>query len=461
MKHKKVLAAIVVVVLMFLWTATYGHEAFTSPTGLMKYDKEKTFNGYTLLAPYGSKNIYIIDNEGNIINTWETQYTPGAHTVLLENGNLLTACVLPDPPIYFGGSGGLLREITWDNKVVWEYRLHNPKEVQHHTFDRMPNGNTLILYWEEKSWDDAIAKGRDPKKAFPKGIVSQYDPRKEKQPIMGIWPDAVREVDKDGKTVWEWHLWDHVGKDPDKVDLNQTLPESFGSIYYGPDWSHFNSVQYLPETDQIILNSRNFGEFYIIDKKTGKIVYRWGNPSMYGAGRAPSGYMDDGDQILFGPHHVWKQPNGNITIFDNGTLRPSGNYSKVIEMDPKTNKIVWQFAPSFSWTWPGSFYAAFQGGAQKLPNGNFFVTSTMNAHLFEVTPDKKVVWEFINPIGAAGATCSFNDPPLALTVHKAFKYGADYPAFKGKDMTPKGKLAAKCPDFKKFMDDSVAADAKK
>ena len=451
-----------VVVALFAWTAAvHGNEAFTSPTGLLKYDKEKTFNGYVLLAPYLGKDIYLIDNDANIVHKWETPYTPGAHAVLLENGNVLTAGVLPNPPIYFGGTGGLIRELTWDNQVVWEYKLDTPTEIQHHTFDRMPNGNTLILYWEQKSWDDAIAKGRDPKKAFPTGVISQYDTRTEKQPIMGIWPDAVREVDKSGKTVWEWHVWDHLGMGPDKINLNYTLPPSFGSIYAGPDFSHFNTVQYLPETDQVLLNSRNFGEFFIIDHKTGNIVYRWGNPSTYGAGRAPGGYMDDGDQILFGAHHANKQPNGNITIFDNGTLRPSGNYSRILEMDPKTGKIVWQFGPSLGWTIPNSFYASFQGGVQKLPNGNYFVTSTMNGHLFEVTGDKKVVWEFLNPVGPAGAICVANDPPSALSVHKAFKYGVDYPAFKGKDLTPKGKLSAKCPDLKKFMDDSVAAGMKK
>ena len=36
--------------------------------------------------------------------------------------------------------------------------------------------------------------------------------------------------------------------------------------------------------------------------------------------------------------------------------------------------------------------------AELLPNGNWFITSTNNGHLFEVTPDKQVVWEYNNPI---------------------------------------------------------------
>jgi hypothetical protein len=459
MKHKKAAFVIPVLALLFFCSIVFANESFVGPTGLLRYDKAKTQPGYVLLAPFSTTNIYLIDNDANIINKWETPYKPGAHAILLENGNLLTAAVVPEPPpMYFGGTGGLIRELTWDNKVVWEYRLATPTEIQHHTFDRMPNGNTLILYWEQKSWDEAIKKGRDPKTTYPKGVISPYDPRKEKTPAMGIWPDAVREVDKNGKTVWEWHAWDHVGMGPDKIDPNQTLPEKFGLIYSGPDWTHFNTVQYLPDTDQIILNSRNFGEFYIIDHKTGKIVYRWGNPSMYGAGKPVVGYDDDGDQILFGPHHANKIANGNVTIFDNGTVRPSGNYSRIIEMDPKTNKIVWEFGSGGHTT--VLFHSAYQGGVQKMPNGNYFVTSTAQGHLFEVTPDKKVVWDFVNPDTPKGIACALENPPMGNAVHKAFKYSPDYPAFKGKDMTPKGKLSPKCPDAMKFIDDSLAASPK-
>jgi hypothetical protein len=459
---KKVLSLLVVVCFVAIsFGIASAYELFEGPTGVTKYDKEKTYNGYVLLAPYLCKNIYLIDREGNIVHQWNTPYTPGLHAELLPNGNLLVAADITSANpgarkvVYFGGPGGLMRELSWDNKVVWEYTANSPKGVQHHTFDRMPNGNTLVLLWEYKTWKEAIAKGRNPKTTYPDGVVSRYDPKRQK--IMGIWPDAVQEVDKNGKVVWEWHVWDHIGKGYNKIDINYTLPEAFGLVYSGPDWTHFNTVQYLPQTDQILLNSRNFGEFYIIDHKTGKIVYRWGNPSAYGKGRAPAGYADDGDQILFGPHHAYMLPNGNISIFDNGTQRPSGDYSRVVEMDPKTGKIVWQYAERK----PSVFYAAYQGAAQKLPNGNYLVTSTMQGRIFEVTPDKEVVWDFINPMGSKGPVCTMDDRTRPIMMHKALAYGPDYPGLKGKNLKPKGKLAPGCPDFKKFMEKAVKADEKK
>ena len=60
-------------------------------------------------------------------------------------------------------------------------------------------------------------------------------------------------------------------------------------------------------------------------------------------GKAPSGYHDDGDQVLFGSHDVEWLPNGNISIFNNGTHRPSANRSSVMEINPATNQVVWQY----------------------------------------------------------------------------------------------------------------------
>lgn len=449
--------ASVLVVCLVLFTACFAgaSESFLGPTGLLKWDKSKTFNGYTLFAPTATKNIYLIDMDGNLIHKWETDLVNGEYAELLPNGNILRGAVVNERrAVYFGGSAGLIQELSWDNKVVWECKLNTPKGIFHHAFDRMPNGNTLVTVWEQKSWEEAVGQGRDPKTTHWKGVVSPADP--ERKPVYGIWMDAVLELDKSGKTVWEWHVWDHIGTRPDQFDINFVLPYNLGPLYAGPDWSHFNTVQYLPKTDQVLLNSRNFGEFYIIDKKTGKMVYRWGNPGMYGKGRLPGGYVDDGDQILFGPHHSQMQENGNITVFDNGTFRPTGNYSRVIEMDPKTDKIVWQFTSREVPRYGNAFYSPFQCASQKLPNGNFLVTSTNWGHIFEVTQTKQVVWEYINPITPKGPTCTKEDHASAFWVHRAYRYAPDYPGLQGKDLKPKGPLAPGCPDYRKIFEEASA-----
>jgi hypothetical protein len=275
-------------------------------------------------------------------------------------------------------------------------------------------------------------------------------------------------VSKDGKVVWEWHVWDHIGKGPDKIDINFILPQTpMVSYMRVADWTHFNTVDYIPETDQIILNSRNFGEFYLINHKTGKIEYRWGNPCAYGKGRCPS-WIDDGDQQLFGPHHVSRLANGNFLIFDNGWFRPEGNRSRVLEVDPKTDKVVWEFKPKVG----NSFYTRYQGAAQRLPNGNTFITSSSQGHVFEVTGGKnpEVVWEWINPVVGENQTKCFLDDSkdtvrvteevMLSNLHRAYRYGKDYPGLARKDLTKKEPLAKGCLEMWKHYRDFEAATKK-
>ena len=177
-----------------------------------------------------------------------------------------------------------------------------------------------------------------------------------------------------------------------------------------------------------------------------------GNRSADGASEATQGDVvstamvayANGDQVLFGSHDVEWLPNGNISIFNNGTHRPSANRSSVMEINPATNQVVWQYETKDH----NSFYSDFQSAAQKLPNGNWFITSTNNGHLFEVTPDKQVVWEYNNPISTDDqAYCVKRDDNPETQVHRAYRYGKDFPAFAGKDLKPQGKLAAGCPDW--------------
>lgn len=433
--------------------AAQAYEVHDGPTGVIKYAKGKTYEGYTLFTPIiNNKTIYLIDMKGDVVHSWTTTRDVTSVFVarLLPNGNLLLYSQTKDVPVKIGGASGLIEELDWNGKVVWSYKMSDKDVVSHHAFDRMPNGNTLMLGWERVSHENIIKAGRDPKTAKKQRLMMGGAPIEE------FWIDFVREVDKKGRTVWQWRAMDHLGTGPDKLNINYHLPETVGKPYGSYDWSHFNSVEYLPKTDQVLLNSRNFSESYIIDKKSGKIVWRWGNPSAYGQGKAP-GWYDDGDQQIFGSHHASMLPNGNITIFDNGSERPQGNRSRVIEVDPKTGKVVWQYKANGY----NSFFSYRQGAAQRLPNGNTLVTSTQQGHLFEVTPQGEVVWEFVNPIcfgqnvgifedGAHIQRTPNGEPVLNMfgnMVHRAYRYGPDYPGLKGKKLVSQGYVVEGYPRF--------------
>jgi hypothetical protein len=305
----------------------------------------------------------------------------------------------------FGGGAQGLVELDWDGNVVWEWEPGDEHGSIHHDFEKLPNGNVLVNVWEAVPYEEVIAAGRQVDKLTERGLA----------------PDVVYEIDPDGNVVWNWSVWDHRGSNSKfHFDVNYFVSS-------GPDWTHYNAVDYNPDADTILLCSRHTGEIYIIDHKTGDLLYRWGNPSAYGAGEGPT-ISTPGDQILFGPHDAqWIDDGypgaGNILIFNNGWYRTPISYSSVVEMDPETGEIVWEYSRGFA--------SGHISGCQRLPNGNTFVCSGEHGHLFEVTSDRELVWEYV--IGTSNWSASGN-------VFRAHRYGSDYPGLAGRDLKPQGQI---------------------
>jgi len=112
---------------------------------------------------------------------------------------------------------------------------------------------------------------------------------------------------------------------------------------------------------------------FILDRETRGIVWKC--------------IAGDVRDSLEGQHAPTMLPNGRILIFDNGRYR---GWSRVIEIDPLTLKIMWEYRAE-------GFYTLSQGYAQRLPNGNTLVTESERGHVFELTREKKIVWEYYHP----------------------------------------------------------------
>lgn len=123
---------------------------------------------------------------------------------------------------------------------------------------------------------------------------------------------------------------------------------------------------------------RDLDRIAIVDLVRQRLVWEWG-----------------ADEII-GPHDPWLLENGHVLVFDNGA-RPIGArqraYSRVVEVNPADGTIVWQYPKSAA----KSFFSPTRGGAQPLPNGNVLITETTSGHVFEVTRDGELVWDFWNP----------------------------------------------------------------
>ncbi len=424
--------------------------------GLLRQDTG-SFEGYTLFNPSAAKETYLVDHRGRTVNSWISAYPPGMSAYLLPNGNMLRCGAAGNTVFTAGGNGGVVEEFAWDGSLVWYFQHSNDKYCLHHDIEKLPNGNVLMIAWELKTKEEAIAAGRDPK------LLTQD----------AVWPEKIIEVQatgKDtGKIVWEWHVWDHlvqdldstkanygdVAKNPQLVDLNYTLVDG------GADWLHANSVAYNAKLDQIVVSFRHVSEIWIIDHSTstaeaashsggksgkgGDLLYRWGNPAAYRAGTAK-------EQTLFYQHDAHWIPEGlhgagNMMIFNNGYGR---DYSSVDELAlpspdakgnyPMTSGVWGPTAPKWSYTAPTkeNFFALFVSGAHRLPNGNTLICSGVDGLFFEVTDAGKIVWEYQNPVSTSIA--QQGDPTTRRLAFRATRYAADYPGLKGKTLTPKDPI---------------------
>ena len=68
----------------------------------------------------------------------------------------------------------------------------------------------------------------------------------------------------------------------------------------------------------------------------------------------------------------------------------------MLEIDPVTQHIVWQYTAEDSGQPPWTFFSSFVSNAQRLPNGNTLITG-MHGRIFQVTPSGQVVWEYLTP----------------------------------------------------------------
>jgi len=226
-----------------------------------------------------------------------------------------------------------------------------------------------------------------------------------------------------------------------------------GRNYEGPDfmadmlpedWSHGNDVAWCGSNkwyeagdlrfhpDNIIADFRSLNIIIIIARhdhpkgnwKEGDVIWKLGPD-----------YSEASDDYkvgqIIGQHHAHIIPKGlpgegNMLIFDNGGAagygalieglrdadgNPLGTwpnkfrmYSRVIEINPVTKQIVWEFKqPKLSEDLDGDgkilgneklFFSNLMSSAQRLPNGNTFICESDPGRVFEVTQSGEVVWEY-------------------------------------------------------------------
>lgn len=405
---------------------------------------EDSFNGYTLLIPSSSDQTYLIDNCGNLINQWTSEFRPALMAHLTPWGTMIRSGRIPSN-FQAGGAGGLIEEFDWDGNLIWQAELSSNLYHQHHDIKPMPNGNILVLAWEYNSPLEAGLLGREP------GLISND----------GIWTEMIYEIEPVGNSEfiirWEWHLKDHLVQDinsgfdnygiisehPELIDVN--YPQDIDDV----DLFHANAIDYNEERDQIVINFRNYDEFYIIDHSTtseeaashsggnsgrgGDILYRYGNPAAYERGVESDKKFFQQHGANWGTEGIYKN---NIIVFNNGTTRPQGQFSSIEIVAPSWNGTKYEieenkpfgpdeFAFAFVGTPTSSLFSPRISNATILPNDNVLICNGQSGQFIEVNSEKEIVWEYINPVFGNGIAEQGDENPTS-DVFATERYAVDF-----------------------------------
>jgi len=316
-----------------------------SNTGVT-HNQHHSSDGCILLAPAASNTVYLINYAGEAVHQW--RIGQGGYTnwcYLLPNGNLFTNERCDEPQGVSLTGSGLMREYDWQGNLVWEHL----DAWQHHDARKLNNGHAAYLAFTPlKEAEHARIRGG---KA---GSESES----------GIQGECIREVDTDGRLVWEWNFTE-LGYEQFPIHRNANR------------WSraHTNTVFPLDNGDYLI-SCKVLNLLLIVSRETNKVIWHFQNDEMGGQ------------------HDAQMLPNGNVLLFANGAYAADLHHSEVWELNPNNNEIVWRYQAKDN---PQSFFSPHIGGCQRLASGNTLICEGAKGCVFEVTPSGKIIWEYISP----------------------------------------------------------------
>jgi hypothetical protein len=412
------------------------------PTGVTLYRPDLAWSGYTLFQAPGLGAL-LIDPAGREASLWKG--LEGFPNKLLPGGQILGSRGHRDPGVAFQDQLDLV-QVDWEGRVQWAFdhleEVADPGTPQrwvarqHHDFQREGNpvgypapgqeplvgqGRTLIL---------THATVRDP------GISGHT-----------LLDDRIIEVDWEGRLLWSWSAHEHVEELGFDAAARALLCQNPNLLALGEgigDWLHINAASWVGPNrwydqgdqrfhpDNIIWDSREANIIAITSRATGEVVWRLG--PRYDGSPAEAGLG-----WIIGQHHAHIIPRGlpgagNLLVFDNGGWAgygepnpgsPTGrqnalrDYSRVLEIDPITLAIVWQYTPAeagFHQPLDATrFYSPFVSSAQRLPNGNTLITEGSHGRILEVTAGHELAWEYLSPYRTPG-------PQGLHLVYRAYRY---------------------------------------
>jgi Arylsulfotransferase (ASST) len=296
--------------------------------------------GYLFATPYGGpgpSGPMIFDEGGDLV--WFEGLPAGSEATNLQVQRYDGTPVLTwwqgyIPPQGFGEGEEVIDDSSY--RQIGRVRAGNGYKADLHDFHIKPQGTALITVADPIACNLSAVGG-------PRG---------------GAVTDSIfQEVDlKTGLVRREWHSLDHV-------PLSDSYSSPITTSTQWPfDYFHLNSIDQQPDGTTLI-SARNTWALYELNTTTGQVLTRVG-------GKHSDVRLSPGAATAF-QHDAESQPNGTITIFENGGVPKVHSQSRglVVALDPaaKTDTLVAQYEH------PKPLSAGSQGSIQMLPNGNVFI----------------------------------------------------------------------------------------
>jgi hypothetical protein len=354
------------------WNEAYPGEfwqpARSQAQGVTVYDPGRAANGFTLFTSGEGQKAVLISMTGAVLHAWQLPFSAvwdrsaavaapqpdqliyWRKAYMYPNGDLLAIYeAAGDTPWGYG-----LVKIDRNSRVIWKYLQH-----VHHDLDVGPDGRIYVLTHEIRSNVYKFFKHLQP-------------PRVD---------DFVVVLSPDGEELQKVSVVDAFMGSPYARMTNLVAWYSKG------DYFHTNNVDVLdpaaaaalaPGARQpVLLSMRELGAIGILDLADQQ--FRW---------------VKRGSWV--GQHDPDLLPNGHVLLFDNSGDYGPGGMSRVLEIDPQTEAIVWQYAGDAD----HPLASIVRSVQQRLANGNTLITESEGGRMLEVTPAGGIVWEYLNPTRA-------------------------------------------------------------
>lgn len=337
--------------------------------------------GYIYIANFGMgaerSYLMILDNDGKPIK-YKKVPLPGFDFKMQPNGLITNAHIITSHiPQGWGWAEAYMEVMDENLQVIDTVQCKGGYIADFHDFKILPNGHYLLISYDPQPID-----------------MSQVVP--DGNPNAIVLGSIIQELDADKNVVFQWRSWDHIPLEDSYAPLNGIAVDPV----------HINAVE-LDYDGNLLISSRHLSEITKISRETGEIIWRLGGKkNMF---TFINEHEENAPTYFSYQHDIRRQPNGHITLYDNGNQHPTP-YSRAVEYKlDETNltaELVWEYRND------PDVYGETMGSTQRLPNGNTVIGwgGVTQGHIrivTEVNPQGEIEFELSFPKGVSFQTTSY------------------------------------------------------